>query len=227
MKILLTALTLLSVSMYSIAFADDTAAYDVIKNGNVTKNSQINAPIKAGIKLPPPHKDEFRHDYNHGNFQKIHPSKAEMEKKKAEIEKRLKLTDEQKKKIQENKKQGHEKVKPILEQKQAKLQELRTIYKDNNLTKEEKQSKTASLKSDIKKLNEQANSYREENMKAFEDILTDKQKKEFNKIKQEQKKDMEKRKAEFSKKMEKAKKEGKHPEGFLFPPVPKGQNIQD
>ena len=120
---------------------------------------------------------------NHPCFKPVfHPSKAEMDKKRAEIDKRLKLTKEQKKKLEANRQQGHDKVKPIFEEKQKKLEEIKT------------------LKEDIKKLNEQANAYREENMKFFESILTEKQLKEFNKIKEEQKNEMEKRRAEFHKK---------------------------
>ena len=46
----------------------------------------------------------------------------------------------------------------------------------------------------------QADNCRKENMKNFESILTEKQKKEFSKIKEEQRKNMEKRKKEFNKK---------------------------
>ncbi len=220
-KILITALVLTALSAYSGVFALDNEKTGAVEK-TITQQTQNMIHPEGGFKTHP-QKDGFNH--HHGDFHKFHPSKAEMEKKKAEFEKRLKLTDEQKQQIQENRKQGHEKVKPIFEQKQEKLKEIKKIYKDTTLTKEEKQEKTAPLKADVKKLNEQANAYREENMKAFEAILTDKQKKEFNKIKQEQKKDMEKRKAEFSKKMEQAKKEGKKPIGFP-PPPPKDDEIQ-
>ena len=59
----------------------------------------------------------------------------------------------------------------------------------------------------------------------LEEILTDKQKKEFNKIKKEQKKDMEKRKAEFMKKAEKAKKSGK--QNNNFPPFHPFADLQN
>lgn len=217
---------------YGTTFAADNTTGNTVKTqGAVEKTyqnqSDLKAPQKGEFERPPRGefngKDEnFKHNghHRHGDFNKFHPSKAEMEKKKAEFEKRLKLTDEQKKQIQENRKLGHEKVKPLMEQKQAKMQEIKKIYRDNTLTQEQKKEKTVLLKSDIKKLNEKANKYREDDMKAFENILTDKQKKEFAKIKAEQKKEMEKRKAEFSKHMEKAKQEGKRPQGFPPPPPP-------
>ena len=206
-KILLTALALVTFSACNTMFAADTSTYE----------SQAKMPkgMQQDDFQRPPHGEFGKH---HGDFHKYHPSKAEMEKKKAEFDKRLKLTEEQKKQIEENRQFGHKQVKPIFEQKRAKMHELRELSRNTSLTEEQKNSKASQLKADIKKLDSQANAYREQNMQKFEAILTDKQKKEFSKIKEEQKKDMEKRRAEFEKKMQKAQKEGKRPEGFPPPP---------
>ena len=178
-KALLTIMAFLTVSSFSLGYSAE------------------NTVNKEAEKIQPPPHGEFRMPPNHRQFK--HPSKEEMEKKKAEFDKRLNLTEEQKKQIEENRKIGHEKVKPIFEQKRAIFHEIKEIKQNNDLSEEQKQKKIDSLKSDIKKLDEQANSLRQENMKAFEGILNNKQKKEFEKIKSEQKKEMEKRKKNFEK----------------------------
>lgn len=209
-KLFLTAALLISGAVFSnAAYCEDFAAPDAAK------------VQKADFQ-------EFR-GHHHCNKCGLHLSKEEMNKKKAEFEKRLKLTEEQKLQIEKNRKEGHEKIKPIFKEKQEKIMEIKKIFHDETLTKEQKKEKAAPLKEDIKKLNEQADELRKENMQAFEDILTDKQKKEFAKIKKEQKKTMKKRRAAFEKRMKKAEKERikqekympyEGHEDFLPPPRP-------
>lgn len=200
------------VSSSGLTFADDNTQL-----GTIQKNNEYTQQ-RGDFQGPPPKGEFHRHD--NGDMQKFHPSRAEMEKKKAEFEKRLKLTDEQKQKIENNRHQGHEQVKPIMEQQRLKMQEIKKIYKDNTLTQEQKEQKAATLKEEINKLKEQANAYREQNIKDFESILTEKQKKEFAKIKQEQKKDMEKRRAEFEKKAGKKGQFAPQRKNGSFPPPP-------
>lgn len=148
---------------------------------------------------PPPH---FRGTDGHGpkHFDNRHPSRAEMDKKRAEIDKRLKLTDKQKKQIELQKQQDREKIKPVLDSMRAKKQEFRAIQEDNTLSQEDKDKKLKEVKDSLKELKQQADTLRKENMQNFENVLTDKQKKEFAKIKEEQKKEMELRKKQFDKK---------------------------
>ena len=128
-----------------------------------------------------------------------HFNKAEMQAKKAEFEKRLNLTEEQKKQIEENRKNDHEKVKPVVEQIKQKRQEIKSVIEDTKLSEEEKSKKTAELLKELDALKLQADNLRKENMQNFENVLTEKQKKEFAKIKKEQKQEMEKRKKQFEK----------------------------
>ncbi len=141
--------------------------------------------------------------------------KAAMEAKKAEMEKRLKLTEEQKKQIEENKIKDREQLKPVMEQIKAKKQEIRDVIESTKLSDEEKTKKTDALLKELKALKVQANTLRKENMKNFESVLTEKQKKEFEKIKQEQKKEMKKRRKNFKK-----------PHADILPVEPKPQPVE-
>ncbi len=124
-------------------------------------------------------------------------SQEAMKAKKAEFEKRLNLTDKQKKKIEENRKKDHEKMKPVFENMKLKHEELKKIKADTTLSEEEKLKKTNEIKKELKELKIKADGYRKENMKNFESVLTNEQKKEFAKIKEEQRKHMMERRKEF------------------------------
>ena len=150
-------------------------------------------------------------------------SKAEIEAKKAEFEKRLKLTDEQKKTIEENRIKDREKIKPILDEIHSNQMELQKIKEDKSLSEEEKDKKIFETKKNIKDLRDKANLCRKENMQNFESVLTEKQKKEFEKIKTEQKKLIEKKKKEFAK----TKKEGKYHHQFNKPVQPKPAPVKE
>lgn len=112
----------------------------------------------------------------------VKPMPIKMDKPK--IDERLNLTEEQKKQAHEIRMQGHEKMKPIFKEMQAKKQEIRKI-RDSELSQEEKDLKIAPLKNELKKLAQDAKKVRMENTKEFESILTDEQKAEFAKIKNE------------------------------------------
>lgn len=193
------------------------AVFVMMSGGNICKaadvqtdvqhpESEYNSVLPEDVQGPPPPPPEHfapGHSQNMKkppHFKGKHPSKKEMEAKKADFEKRLKLTDEQKKQIEENRIHDHEKIKPILDEIRVKKQEFRRIDSDTSLSQEDKEKQKNELRSELKDLKMQADNCRKENMKNFESILTEKQKKEFSKIKEEQRKNMEKRKKEFNKK---------------------------
>ena len=108
------------------------------------------------------------------------------QKPKTDFDAKLKLTEEQKLKAAELRQKGHEQMKPIMEQTIAKRKALKEAIDSN------KDYKTVeSLKIDLHNLEKQAHEIRMQNMKDFESILTNKQKKELEKIKQEGRKKFE------------------------------------
>ena len=135
---------------------------------------------------------------------KKHPMKLHgpygFAQKQEEMEKRLKLTDEQKNKIEEQRKLDHAKIKPIITQIKTKRQEIRTIIENTKLSDEDKSKQTAEKLKELDALKLQADNLRKENMTNFENLLTEKQKKEFEKIKKEQAKERAKHKKQFDKK---------------------------
>ena len=134
--------------------------------------------------------------------------KAKMDEKRAEFDKKLGLTDEQKAKSEQIRKDGFEKMKPIMDQIKVKRDEIKTIRENGSLTQAEANAKVQALHKEIMELKVQAKEIRKQNMQDFEAILTDKQKKTLEKMKQEGRK-------EFAKK-HKAKKIG----GFDGRPMP-------
>lgn len=129
--------------------------------------------VKAGqpyCKMPPPKGPDFK-------------------KRNAEFEKRLNLTDKQKQKAEELHKKGFEQMKPIMEDLKAKQKEAFSL---KDATDEQSVQKREQLKKEIGLLKQQSHELRKQNMKDFESILTKKQKKELNKIKEEGRKNFEK-----------------------------------
>lgn len=180
---------------------------------STTINSCMAADVYCPEKQKPPmgfhhHKMPPKHIKNmppRGEFQKHKFSaehKAKMEAKKAEFEKRLNLTEEQKKTIEANKIKDREKMAPIMKEIREKQQSFRAINENPNLTDEQKLKEKQKVKAEIKTLKSQADKYRQENMKSFENTLTPQQKTEFEKIKKEQKQEMEKKRIEHIEKME-------------------------
>ncbi|MBQ3640454.1 Spy/CpxP family protein refolding chaperone [bacterium] len=211
-KIFLSVLTLLIFSSMAVCYGVEQAA--------VSKDSSkgCNCPVcdcKAPKDFPPPQKGH--HMMPPPNQQDMKAKKAEFEAKKAEFEKRLELTEEQKAQIRANKEKDRETMKPVIEQIRAKHIQYAKIDTDNSLSDEAKEKQKQELKKEIKALKVQADNLRKENMKHFESVLTEKQKKEFDKIKKEQKQEIEKKHKEMAKNI----KDGKEIGLPVMPPPPK------
>ncbi|MBR6099469.1 Spy/CpxP family protein refolding chaperone [bacterium] len=150
----------------------------------------------------------------HKQFEKPCPNKMHkppMHQNKEVFEKRLKLTDEQKAKAKEIHKKGFEEIKPIMDNLKLKHEEIEAV-KRSNLAPEVQAEKIVQLKKECRELKHKARDIQMKNMKEFEAILTDKQKKELKKIKEEGRK-----------KFEKAHKKGGFkmpPKEGIFPPKP-------
>ncbi len=110
---------------------------------------------------------------------------------KVDFDKRLKLTDEQKAKAKEIHQKGFEEIKPIMEKLNLKREEIAAV-KRSNLTPEVQAEKIVQLRKETRELKRQAREIQMKNMKEFEAILTDKQKNELKKIKEEGRKKFEK-----------------------------------
>ena len=123
---------------------------------------------------------------------------------------KLKLTDDQKAKLDANQKASREKIKPIFNKLKENKTRIDVIKASTTMTEDQKVQKIMAIKKENRELRKQANEIREADMKYFESILTAKQKKTFEKIKQEQ-----------MKKMEQARKNHKRPK------PPKGGNPFD
>ena len=112
------------------------------------------------------------------------PKRPDFQKKHEEFEKRLKLTDKQKEQAKELRLKGQEQMKPIMEQIKAKHQEADMVRK-SRIAPQMQQEKLEKINMELKELRKQAHDVRMQNMKDFEAILTKKQLKEFEKMKQE------------------------------------------
>lgn len=209
-NLILSMAVLVVMSGMNMVYAADESTDD-----NAVKNRpEAGCPVPSGerpdfgeFQGPPPmgpkHFECGPGERGPKHFEGRHPSHEEMQAKKAEIDKRLKLTDEQKQKIELQKQQDREKIKPIMNEMQAKKKEFKTVLDDESLSPADKDKKIKEIRDSLRELKTQAESLRKENMNSFENILTDKQKKEFSKIKEEQKKEMEQRKKQFEKNKDK------------------------
>ncbi len=119
-------------------------------------------------------------------------NKEEMQKRKEAFEKRLNLTEEQKQQIKEQRQATHEKIKPLFTQLKQKHAELVRLEQEN-LIAEKKKEKEQAIRKEIMNLGKQIREIRHQNMKDFEAVLTEDQKKELLKIKNEGRKEFEKR----------------------------------
>ena len=116
--------------------------------------------------------------------------KPPMAPDKSAFEKRLKLTDAQKAQAKEIHQKGFEEIKPIMDKIGLKREEIGAV-KRSKLSPEAQAEKIVQIRKEIKELKHQARNIQMKNMKEFEAILTDKQKKELNKIKEEGRKKFE------------------------------------
>ena len=100
------------------------------------------------------------------------------------FEQRLGLTEEQKQKSKELRFEGRKKIKPVIDKIKSREQEIELV-KRSNLTPQEQEIKLNSLNADLKTLHKQAHDIRIENMKSFEEILTQEQRQILKEMKQE------------------------------------------
>ncbi len=104
---------------------------------------------------------------------------------------KLKLTDTQKAKLDANQKASREKIKPIFNKLKENKTRIDVVKASTTMTEDQKVQKIMAIKKENRELKKQANEIREADMKYFESILTAKQKKTFEKMKQDQMKKME------------------------------------
>ena len=110
---------------------------------------------------------------------------------KVDLDKKLNLTDAQKVKAREIRMEGHKQIKPLFEQLQTKQDQKRALM-NSSVTSKEQIEMIDKLNSEINTLKRQIHEIRVKNMKEFESILTDKQKKTLDKIKMDSRKDFQK-----------------------------------
>ena len=111
--------------------------------------------------------------------------------KKIDLDKALKLTDEQKVKAREIRMQGQKEIRPLFEQLKSKQEQKRALL-TSQINKKEQIEMIDTLNEEISSLKRQIHEVRVKNMKEFESILTDKQKKTLDKIKMESRKNFHK-----------------------------------
>lgn len=103
-----------------------------------------------------------------------------------DFEKRLNLTQEQKDIAKAQREKSIQKIKPLIEQINSKKSEMEKLSPDKDAERYNK------LESEIRALRRQCHEIRKENMKAFEASLTEEQKREMQKMKEEGRKRFEK-----------------------------------
>ncbi len=171
-KSLILAL-MLAITTGSAIAASTEPALAPAKQAPITSSQQpqkLENPHKE-IMLQPPHKKNV----------------------KAQFDKRLNLTEEQKALAKDIRKKGHEEMKPVMD-KIKDLKQEKEMVKLSRMSIQAQEEKIAELDTQIKDLKKQAHEMRAKNMKEFEAILTDKQKKELAKMKKEGRKNFEKNK---------------------------------
>lgn len=124
----------------------------------------------------------------HGFDRAHHPDGDKMKEhrppSREEFEKRLNLTEEQKQIAKAQRAKSIEKIKPIIEEINNKKSEIE-MTKMSRMAQQAIDEKVAELQGEIRALRKQAHEIRKENMKAFEASLTEAQKKELQKMKEE------------------------------------------
>lgn len=125
---------------------------------------------------------------------------------KVDFDKRLNLTPEQKAKAKAIREKGHEEMKPVMDRIYEKKQQLNAVRNNSKLSLQAKVDQTDLLRKQIGALKRYAHELQMRNMQEFESILTSKQLKTLNKMKQEGRKKFDN---EFKK---------NHPRGPFFGP---------
>ena len=111
--------------------------------------------------------------------------KAKMEKRVEEFNKTLGLTDEQIAKAKEIRTEGHDKMKPLMEKKKAKFDEMRELKANSSMSVKAQDKKMEALRNDMRKIDQEMRQIRRDNEKEFEAILTPDQKTKYEQIKEE------------------------------------------
>lgn len=111
--------------------------------------------------------------------------KAIMEKRVEEFNKTLGLTDEQIAKAKEIRTEGHNKMKPLMEKKKAKFDQMRALEANSSMSVKAQDKKMETLRSDLHKIDQEMRQIRRDNEKEFEAILTPEQKVKYEQIKEE------------------------------------------
>ncbi|MGN0014248.1 MAG: Spy/CpxP family protein refolding chaperone [Candidatus Gastranaerophilaceae bacterium] len=140
------------------------------KKGNELKN-----PPKPGDKV---------YDRNGKQIQRKAPSHRMKKKFKGP---ELNLSDVQKNKADKIREESKQKIKPIIRESHNLQNQIWKIEDNDNLTKEQKHEQIKPLIEQFHKLHQQANAIRQEDMKKFESILSESQKKALEKFKKEHK----------------------------------------
>jgi len=130
---------------------------------------------------PPPQPDGSKRPHMDQKMRKEHDER---------IAKRLNLTAEQRATLDKNRESDRQKLDPIMKKLFDNHKELMTLRHSEALTPAE-EKRIEQLKSEQKKLRQEADKIRRANMLLFEQMLTPEQKIEFAKIKQERKQKME------------------------------------
>lgn len=111
--------------------------------------------------------------------------KAEMQKRAEEFNKALGLSDEQVAKAREIRMNGHDKMKPLMDKKKVKLDEIRAVMDNDNLTIKEQDKRVDVLKTELRSIDQDIRQIRQDNEKEFKAILTPEQKVKYAQIKEE------------------------------------------
>lgn len=142
-----------------------------------------NAPAQCAQKQPAPGDMAKRPDMK----QKPSPEemKAMMEKRVEEFNKALGLTDAQVAQAKDIRVKGHEKMKPLMQKKKAKLDEIRAVMDNDDLSVKVQDKKIETLRGELKVIDQDIRQMRRDNEKEFTAILTPEQKVKYEQIKQE------------------------------------------
>ncbi len=111
--------------------------------------------------------------------------KAMMEKRVEEFNKALGLTDAQVAQAKDIRAKGHEKMKPLIQKKKAKIDEIRAVMDNDDLTVKVQDKKIETLRNELKVIDQDIRQMRRDNEKEFVAILTPEQKVKYEQIKQE------------------------------------------
>lgn len=141
----------------------------------IASADETTAPFKAPVK-----KEQMK-------MKKMSPEeiKAAHEKRIAGFNKALGLTEAQTEQAKKLRLKGHDEMRPVMEKKRAKFEEMKKIIDNDNLSVKTQEKKVEALKKDIHELDLRAKQIRRDNEKAFEAILTPEQKAKYLEIKAE------------------------------------------